>query len=197
MKRLFDFTAAATGLLLLAPLLLSIAVLIRLESRGPALFLQERVGRGGRPFRIHKFRTMVADAPRLGASITVGRDPRITRVGSWLRRYKLDELPQLIDVLIGNMSLVGPRPEVPQFVAAYPPEVRNKVLSVRPGLTDNASLEFIDESSLLAEAADPEREYLERILPKKLRHYIEYVDGRSMTGDLWILFRTLARILWR
>jgi lipopolysaccharide/colanic/teichoic acid biosynthesis glycosyltransferase len=197
MKRTIDLVAAATGLVLLAPLLLVIGLLVKLDSPGPVLFRQERVGRDGRIFRIRKFRTMVADAPRLGGAITVGRDPRVTRIGHWLRRYKLDELPQLIDVLVGDMSLVGPRPEVPRYVAAYPPEARAKVLSVRPGLTDDAALAFIDESAMLAGATDPEREYVEKILPQKLRHYLEYVEHPSVARDLGILCRTLARVVWR
>ena len=194
-KRAFDLLAAASGLAVLAPLLLLIAVTVKLDSPGPVLFRQERVGRNGRIFRIRKFRTMVRDAPRLGGAITVGRDPRITRVGHVLRRYKLDELPQLIDVLLGDMSLVGPRPEVPKYVALYPPGIRERVLSVRPGLTDNASLAYIDENAQLAGAADPEREYVEKILPEKLRLYVEYVDNRSLALDLSIIGRTAARII--
>ena len=194
-KRAFDLLASASGLVMLAPLLLLIAVAVKLDSRGPVLFRQERVGRNGRIFRIRKFRTMVRDAPRLGGAITVGRDPRITRVGHVLRRYKLDELPQLIDVLLGDMSLVGPRPEVPKYVALYPPGIRERVLSVRPGLTDNASLAYIDENAQLAGAADPEREYVEKILPEKLRLYVEYVDNRSLALDLSIIGRTAARII--
>jgi len=194
-KRAFDLLASASGLVMLAPLLLLIAVAVKLDSRGPVLFRQERVGRNGRIFRIRKFRTMVRDAPRLGGAITVGRDPRITRVGHALRRYKLDELPQLIDVLLGDMSLVGPRPEVPKYVALYPPGIRERVLSVRPGLTDNASLAYIDENAQLAGAADPEREYVEKILPEKLRLYVEYVDNRSLALDLSIIGRTAARII--
>jgi len=194
-KRAFDLLASASGLVVLAPLLLLIAVAVKLDSPGPVLFRQERVGRNGRIFRIRKFRTMVRDAPRLGGAITVGRDPRITRVGHVLRRYKLDELPQLIDVLLGDMSLVGPRPEVPKYVALYPPGIRERVLSVRPGLTDNASLAYIDENAQLAGAADPEREYVEKILPEKLRLYVEYVDNRSLALDLSIIGRTAARII--
>jgi len=196
-KRAFDLLVAAAGLVLVAPLLTLIAIAVKLDSGGPVLFRQERVGRHGEIFRIRKFRSMVQDAPRLGASITVGRDPRITRVGHWLRRYKLDELPQLIDVLVGDMSLVGPRPEVPRYVALYPPEVRERVLSVRPGITDNASLAFIDENAQLAGAADPEKEYTERILPQKLRLYLDYVENQSFARDLAILGRTAARIVLR
>lgn len=196
-KRTFDLLAASIGLVLIAPLLLLIAIAVKRDSPGPVLFRQERVGRHGDTFRIRKFRTMVQDAPRLGGAITVGRDPRITRVGHWLRRYKLDELPQLIDVLVGDMSLVGPRPEVPRYVALYPPGIRERVLSVRPGITDNASLAFIDENARLAGAEDPEREYIEKILPHKLSLYLDYVDNPSFGRDLSILFRTAVRIILR
>jgi lipopolysaccharide/colanic/teichoic acid biosynthesis glycosyltransferase len=195
LKRLFDLTGALLALALLWPLLLGIALAVRLDSPGPALFRQERVGRHGRPFRIHKFRTMAADAPARGLPLTVGADPRITRVGAWLRRTRLDELPQFIDVLRGDMSLVGPRPEVPRYVARYPQALRERVLAVRPGLTDPASLQFIDEAALLAAAADPEREYVEVILPRKLRLAAEYAERASLASDLAVLWRTLVR-LW-
>jgi lipopolysaccharide/colanic/teichoic acid biosynthesis glycosyltransferase len=194
-KRAFDLVCAALGLVLLAPLLLGIALWIKLDSRGPVFFRQQRVGRGGVPFCIHKFRTMVADAPALGAPITVGADPRITRAGRFLRRAKLDELPQLIDVLVGTMSLVGPRPELPRYVALYPAELRDKVLSVRPGITDPASIEYRDEAALLARAADPERAYVEQVLPAKLRCSVRYVEQRSMRGDMRLIGATLSA-LW-
>jgi lipopolysaccharide/colanic/teichoic acid biosynthesis glycosyltransferase len=192
-KRLFDLIAAAFGLVLLSPLLLSLALLVRLDSPGPALFRQERVGRYGRPFRIHKFRTMRADAA--GLALTVGADPRITRVGAWLRRSRLDELPQLIDVLQGRMSLVGPRPEVPRYVAHYPPALRERALAVRPGITDPSSLQFLDEARRLAAAADPEQEYVDHILPLKLRLAADYADRATLATDLAVLWRTL-RVLW-
>ena len=194
-KRVFDFVAALTGLVLLAPLLVLVAVWIRLDSPGPVFFRQERVGRGGVPFRIHKFRTMRVAAGPAGPPLTVGADPRITRAGAFLRRTKIDELAQLIDVLRGDMSIVGPRPELPQFVAAYPPTLRAKVLSVRPGLTDPASLQFRDESTLLARAADPEREYRDVVLPAKLRLAADYVDTATLAGDLRLIASTL-RALW-
>jgi lipopolysaccharide/colanic/teichoic acid biosynthesis glycosyltransferase len=194
-KRMFDVVAALAGLVLLSPLFVAFAVWIRLDSPGPVFFRQERVGRGGVPFRIHKFRSMRVGADASGPTLTVGNDPRITRAGAFLRRSKLDELPQLIDVLRGDMSLVGPRPEVPQFVAAYPPEIRAKVLSVRPGITDPASLQFRDESTLLARAADPEREYRDVVLPAKLRLAADYVDNASLGGDLRLIASTL-RALW-
>jgi lipopolysaccharide/colanic/teichoic acid biosynthesis glycosyltransferase len=194
-KRVFDVAAALVGLVLLAPLFIAVAVWIRLDSPGPVFFRQERVGRGGLPFRIHKFRTMRVAAGSPGPALTVGADPRITRAGAFLRRTKLDELPQLIDVLRGDMSIVGPRPELPQFVAAYPPELRAKVLSVRPGITDPASLQFRDESTLLARAADPEREYRDVVLPAKLRLAADYVDKATLAGDLRLIASTL-RALW-
>jgi lipopolysaccharide/colanic/teichoic acid biosynthesis glycosyltransferase len=194
-KRVFDLLGAAVALVLLAPLLAAIALWIKLDSPGPVLFRQQRVGRHGRPFAIRKFRTMVADAPRRGPQLTIGDDPRITRAGAFLRRAKLDELPQLIDVLAGHMSLVGPRPEVPSYVAQYPAELRDKVLAVRPGITDPVSLEFADESELLARAADPEREYVEVLLPKKLRAAAAYAEHANLATDLRVIGGTL-RVLW-
>jgi lipopolysaccharide/colanic/teichoic acid biosynthesis glycosyltransferase len=193
-KRLFDVLAATCGLLLLAPVLLAIALWVRLDSPGPALFRQRRVGRHGRQFDIYKFRTM-ADRPDDGRQLTVGRDPRITRAGRFLRRTKLDELPQLLNVLEGTMSLVGPRPEVPRYVDRYPPAVRQTVLSVTPGITDLAAILFKDENDILGRAQDPERAYVETILPVKLEYYQRYVHERSFWLDLRILFRTLAAIL--
>ena len=198
-KRLFDLICAGAGLLLLSPLLLGIALWIKLDSAGPVFFRQQRVGRFGVPFRIHKFRTMqddaTADARALGPQITVGADPRITRAGRFLRAAKLDELPQLLDVLAGTMSLVGPRPEVPRYVAMYPAALRDKVLSVRPGITDPASIEYRDESALLAAAADPERMYVEQVMPAKLRRAVRYVDERSLLGDVRVIAATV-RALW-
>jgi lipopolysaccharide/colanic/teichoic acid biosynthesis glycosyltransferase len=194
-KRLFDVIVAALGLLLLSPLLIAIALWIKLDSPGPVFFRQERVGRGGVLFRIHKFRSMRADAPLAGPQLTVGADPRITRAGQLLRRTKLDELPQLIDVLAGSMSLVGPRPEVPRYVALYPAALRDKVLSVRPGITDPASIEYRDESALLARATDPERVYIEQIMPAKLRCAASYVDRMSLANDVRLIGATL-RSLW-
>ena len=195
-KRLFDLLGAAVGLLLLSPLLLVLALVIKLDSPGPVFFRQQRVGRFGQPFLIHKFRTMVADAPQRGLAITVGADPRITKCGAWLRRTRLDELPQLIDVLRGDMSLVGPRPEVPRYVQHYPPGLRERALAVRPGITDPSSLAFIDEAELLAQAADPERDYVELILPRKLQCAADYADQASLWTDLRVIARTL-RVLVR
>ncbi len=198
LKRLFDVLASGLGLLLLAPWLLALAIAIKLDSPGPVFFRQVRVGRHGVEFRIHKFRTMThrdAGAEAATAQLTVGADPRITRVGALLRRTKLDELAQLIDVFVGRMSLVGPRPEVPRYVALYPPVLRDKVLSVRPGITDPASLAFRDESARLARAADPEREYVEVVMPAKLQLSARYVDEASFIGDLRLIAATL-RALW-
>lgn len=195
-KRLLDLGLAAVGLVLLWPLFLVIAVWIKLDSPGPVFFRQERVGRHGKPFRIHKFRTMV-DGPTPSAMlITVGDDNRITRAGAFLRRSKLDELPQLIDVVRGEMSVVGPRPEVPRYVAIYPPELRQKVLSVRPGITDIASIEFRRESEILAQSSDPEQEYRDVVLPAKLALAARYVDQASIATDLQLIARTLKSLIF-
>jgi len=193
-KRLFDVLAAGAGLLVLAPLLLAVALWIKLDSPGPVLFRQIRVGRHGVPFDIYKFRTM-ANRPDAGRQLTVGLDPRVTRAGRFLRHYKLDELPQLLNVLEGTMSLVGPRPEVPRYVECYPPAARSAVLSVRPGITDLAAIQYKDESAILGQACDPERAYVETILPVKLEYYQRYVRERSFWLDLRIIFRTLAAIV--
>jgi lipopolysaccharide/colanic/teichoic acid biosynthesis glycosyltransferase len=193
-KRAFDVVAAAFGLVLLAPLFVAIALWIKLDSPGPVFYRQQRVGRGGVLFNIFKFRTMyvrAADARQL----TIGRDPRITRSGHFLRHYKVDELPQLLNVLQGSMSLVGPRPEVPRYVACYPPQVRAQVLSVAPGITDWASILYKEESTILGQASDPERAYVETILPTKLDYYLRYVRERSFWLDLRIIWRTLLAIL--
>jgi lipopolysaccharide/colanic/teichoic acid biosynthesis glycosyltransferase len=194
-KRLFDWLSSGIGLLVLSPVFVTLALWIKLDSPGPVFFRQERVGQGGRLFRIHKFRTMVTDAERLGLQITVGADARVTRVGQWLRKYKLDELPQLLDVWLGQMSLVGPRPEVPRYVACYPADVRDVVLSVRPGITDRASIEYKDENEVLGRAADPHHAYVNEVLPIKLRYYQDYAKNRSFVGDLLIIFSTLRAIV--
>ena len=194
-KRLFDMAFSLLALLLLCPLLLAVALWVRLDSPGPVFFRQQRVGRRGQLFDIYKFRTMHTGAEAMGPQITVGEDARITRAGAWLRRSKVDELPQFINVLRGDMSVVGPRPEVPRYVAQYPADVRDSVLSVRPGITDLASIEFRDESALLARSSDPERTYVEQILPAKLRHAQEYVRTRSLWLDLRIIARTVLAVL--
>ena len=192
-KRLFDLVVAALGLLVLAPVLLTLGLWVALDSAGPVFFRQQRVGRAGRLFDIYKFRTMRAAAD--GPAITVGADARITRAGRWLRRTKADELPQLLNVLRGDMSLVGPRPEVPQYVALYPASLRDLVLSVRPGITDRASIEYRDESTLLGQSSDPERTYVEQILPVKLRYAAEYAQSHTLWGDVKIIARTVS-VLW-
>lgn len=193
LKRAFDVAASAAGLVLTAPVLAATAVAVRTSSPGPVLFRQERVGRGGRPFRIHKFRTMRVDHD--GVAVSGTGDPRVTRVGAVLRRTKLDELPQLFDVLRGEMSLVGPRPEVPQYVAQWPADLRPVILSVRPGITDPASIEFRNEADELAAVPDPERHYVEHILPRKAQAYARYVRQQSFVGDLALLGRTLKTVV--
>jgi lipopolysaccharide/colanic/teichoic acid biosynthesis glycosyltransferase len=197
LKRAFDVVTSLAGLVLLSPVFAIFALAIRLESPGPAFFLQERIGYRGRPFRIIKFRTMRRNAPAEGPQITVGADPRITRVGSLLRRSKLDELPQLVNVLKGEMSLVGPRPEVPAFMERYPPEQKAVILSVRPGITDFAAIEFSEEAEILARATDPEAAYVNEVMPRKFVLYKRYVEERSMCVDLKLIGRTLARIAGR
>ncbi len=194
-KRLFDVVLAGFALIVLSPLMLAIAVWIKFDSPGSVFFRQERVGRHGVVFRIHKFRTMRQEGEGQGSQLTIGSDPRITRAGAWLRRTKLDELPQLVDVLSGRMSLVGPRPEVPRYVSLYPKALRTKVLSVRPGITDLASIEYRDESALLAKSSDPEREYVEVVMPAKLRAAARYVDEMSLATDVRVLGATVYA-LW-
>ncbi|WP_130482330.1 sugar transferase [Sphaerotilus mobilis] len=196
-KRAFDLSVASIALLLLSPLLLGVAIAVRLDSPGPVFYRQQRVGRGGRIFRIHKFRTM-AHAPQGGGPLlTVGEDRRITRIGRFLRHSKWDELAQLIDVWRGDMSIVGPRPEVPRYVAHYPEALRTQVLSVKPGITDDCSLDFRDESDWLARSADPERTYVDEILPIKLALQARYVADASLLTDVRIVARTAAVLLGR
>lgn len=196
-KRLFDWVVSGLALLVLSPVFLAIALAVKVDSSGPVFFRQQRVGRFGHPFSIHKFRTMVTDAEARGIQITVGADPRVTSVGRVLRRYKLDELPQLIDVFAGTMSLVGPRPEVPRYVEYYPVDVRDLVLSVRPGITDRASIEFRNENDILGRAADPHEAYVSEILPVKLGYYCEYVRTRTFGGDLKIILQTMYAVVIR
>lgn len=193
-KRTFDIVSSGIGLILLCPLLLIVALLVKLTSKGPVFFRQERMGRNFKPFRINKFRSMVPDAPQRGAQITAGRDPRITRVGAILRATKIDELPQLLNVLVGDMSVVGPRPEVPRYVEVYRDRYA-EVLSVRPGITDLASLKYRDESALLGEADDPEALYVNEILPDKIDLAIEYIRTQSFWLDMSVIFRTFWKIV--
>jgi lipopolysaccharide/colanic/teichoic acid biosynthesis glycosyltransferase len=193
-KRVFDVTVSAFALLLLSPLLVLVAVWVKLDSAGAVIFRQERIGRNGIPFSILKFRTMIESKDAHGPQITAATDDRITRSGQWLRKSKVDELPQLINVLFGQMSIVGPRPEVRKYVDLYPELARAKILSVRPGITDNAAIIFRDEAVLLARAADPEHEYIENILPAKISVYEKYVDSHSLAGDVGIIIRTMLRL---
>ncbi len=193
-KRAFDFTAALAALVVLSPLFAALALIIR-AGGGAVFFLQPRVGRAERPFRIIKFRTMVPDADKKGAAVTARDDPRITATGRFLRRTKLDELPQLINVLKGEMSLVGPRPEVPKYVEYWPPESRETVLSVRPGITDYATFTYSDEQAVLAGAKDVESEYVHRILPHKLELCTRYVNDRNFWLDIRILTATLLKMI--
>jgi lipopolysaccharide/colanic/teichoic acid biosynthesis glycosyltransferase len=195
-KRACDVILAVIGLVVCWPLFVVVAALIKLDSRGPILFKQERIGKGFRPFFIYKFRTMVEDAPQRGGSLTVSRDPRITRVGRILRQTKIDELPQLINVLRGDMSFVGPRPEVRRYVDLF---VKNyeTILTVRPGITDLASLKYRDESAILARSDNPEEEYVRRILPDKLRLAKEYVQRCSLGMDMLLILKTLLTLIWK
>ena len=196
-KRLFDLVLATCALALLSPVLLVAALWVKLDSPGPVIFRHERVGWRGRHFSVLKLRTMRAGAPASGAgnsTITVGADERITRAGRVLRKWKVDELPQLVNVFKGDMSLVGPRPEVPGYVALYPPELRDLVQSVRPGLTDLASIAYRHESDLLARAADPQAHYRQVVMPAKLKLCAEYVEQQSLWLDIQILWRTVVAV---
>jgi lipopolysaccharide/colanic/teichoic acid biosynthesis glycosyltransferase len=192
-KRIFDLVCVVPGLIVIMPVWLIVAVLIWLEDRGPVLFMQERIGFRGTPFRMWKFRSMVVHAEKLGKQLTVGRDPRITRVGHFLRQSKLDELPQLVNVLRGEMSLVGPRPEVPRYVALYTTDQR-RVLEVPPGITDPASIRYRDESEVLAQSGDPEQTYVTEIMPDKIRLNLEYAANANVWTDVRVIFGTLKRL---
>jgi len=193
-KRLFDLFFSLSGLLILAPVFSIVAIWIKLDSPGPVLFRQVRVGRFGKLFRIFKFRTMCVNAEEKGRQITVGEDPRITRSGRFLRRNKLDELPQLLNVVKGEMSLVGPRPEVPRYVEFYPERLRSIILSVQPGITDFASIEYKEENALLGQAKDPDRVYITEVMPIKLRYYERYVEERSLCLDAKLIIKTLRAL---
>jgi lipopolysaccharide/colanic/teichoic acid biosynthesis glycosyltransferase len=195
-KRAFDVVVALVGLVCLLPVFLFVAILIKLDSKGPVFFRQERVGRRFRPFWIYKFRTMVRDAPRLGGPITCGDDRRITRIGRVLRRTKIDELPQLINVLRGQMSLVGPRPELQQYVDVFRQDYA-EILEVRPGITDLASLKFRDEATLLGTFQNPEERYVKCILPEKVNLGKVYARSSSLSLDVAVIFKTCAALTWR
>ena len=193
MKRIFDLTASFIGLLILFPFLLVIALFVGLGSRGGVFYRQIRVGRYGKDFRLWKFRTMRPDSDKKGLLTVGGRDPRVTSIGYFLRKYKLDELPQLLNVLSGDMSLVGPRPEVRKYVEMYNAE-QKRVLTVRPGITDYASIEYSNENELLAKSADPERTYIEEVMPAKLKLNMKYIDEKAALKDVKIILKTVGKI---
>ncbi|NMM34900.1 MAG: sugar transferase [Phycicoccus sp.] len=192
-KRGFDLIVSGLVLLVAWPRFLVLAAAVRIDSKGPALFRQERVGLHGEVFRIHKFRSMKVD--HHGGLVSTSGDSRVTRMGRFLRKSKLDELPQVLDVFIGRMSLVGPRPEVPKYVDMWPTDRRQVILSVRPGITDPASIALRNEADELAAAEDPERHYVESLLPRKTAMYVDYVNNRSFSGDLAVIARTLATVI--
>jgi lipopolysaccharide/colanic/teichoic acid biosynthesis glycosyltransferase len=196
MKRIFDLIASGIGLILISPFLLALSILIKREDEGAVFYRGARVGLNGKVFRIFKFRTMVVNADRMGGSSTADDDPRITRIGKKLRKHKLDELPQLMNVFLGDMSLVGPRPEVPHYVNMYTDEEK-AILTVRPGITDWASLWNPDEGAILAGSMDPEKAYMEKIRPEKLRLQLKYVRERSLWVDCKIIGQTILAILLR
>ncbi|NLL31647.1 MAG: sugar transferase [Clostridiales bacterium] len=191
-KRIFDFVASLIGIIIISPILTIVAICIKLDSKGKVLFLQKRVGKNGMPFNIYKFRTMVSDAEKLGKQITIGKDSRITRVGAFLRKYKIDELPQLFNVLKGDMSLVGPRPEVPKYVDLYTEEER-KVLEVRPGITDLASLRYSDENEILGKVENPEEYYINVIMKDKLKLNLEYIEKSNIIFDIYLIIKTIIK----
>ena len=195
LKRCFDFFCSLIGTIFLSPFLFFIAIWIKMDSKGPVLFIQKRVGLHGKTIGVYKFRTMVVDAESKGLKITIGKDPRITKSGQFLRKYKFDELAQLFNVLNGSMSLVGPRPEVQEYIDLYPEDIRQTVLSVKPGITDFASIEFKDENEMLDSSADPNRTYIEDILPIKQQYYLKYVREQSMLLDVKLIFRTIVAVL--
>lgn len=193
-KRLFDVLVSLIMSVLLSPLLLVLALAVKFSSKGPVFYMQERIGKNEKPFRIFKFRTMFLDADKKGLLTVGGRDPRVTPVGYFLRKYKLDELPQLFNVVFGEMSLVGPRPEVKRYVDMYSKE-QLKVLDVKPGITDYASIEYSNENEILGKAADPEKMYIDEIMPAKLRLNLKYVQEKSFFVDLKIIIRTVLKIV--
>jgi lipopolysaccharide/colanic/teichoic acid biosynthesis glycosyltransferase len=196
LERLFDIFFSLFGLILVSLLFLVIAILIKQESPGPVFYRGLRVGKNGKPFRIFKFRTMVLDAEKLGGPSTASDDPRLTKVGKFLKKYQLDELPQLINVLLGEMSLVGPRPEVKMYVDMMSEEERKTILSVRPGMTDLASLWDFHEGEILRGSPDPEKTYQKKIRPEKIRLQLEYVKKRSFLLDLKIIIKTIIKLFY-
>lgn len=194
MKRTFDIIASGLGLIVLSPLFLILAVWIKTDSKGPVFYRQTRVGKGNKDFRLFKFRSMRPDSDKLGLITVGGHDPRVTRSGYYIRKYKLDEFPQLINVFIGDMSLVGPRPEVRKYVNLYTPE-QMKVLNVRPGVTSFASIRYRNENEILASSSEPERTYIEQILPDKLAIDLEYVEKADFLTDIALIFNTFKTII--
>ena len=194
MIRFFDFILSLVGLVVLAPIFIVLAIWIKIDSKGPVFYKQVRVGQNGIDFGLFKFRSMVVDADKKGLITVGGRDPRITRSGYFIRKYKLDELPQLINVLVGDMSLVGPRPEVKKYVELYTDE-QQKVLSVKPGITDYASIEYMDENEILGKSTDPEKTYIEEIMPEKIKYNMKYIKNRSLIEYFKIIFLTVLKII--
>ena len=194
MIRFFDFILSLVGLVVLAPIFIVLAIWIKTDSKGPVFYKQVRVGQNGIDFGLFKFRTMVVDADKKGLITVGGRDPRITRSGYFIRKYKLDELPQLINVLVGDMSLVGPRPEVRKYVDLYTDE-QQKVLSVKPGITDYASIEYMDENEILGKSSDPEKTYIEEIMPEKIKYNMKYISNKSLFEYFKIILLTVLKIV--
>ena len=194
MIRFFDFILSLVGLVVLAPIFIVLAIWIKIDSKGPVFYKQVRVGQNGIDFGLFKFRSMVVDADKKGLITVGGRDPRITRSGYFIRKYKLDELPQLINVLVGDMSLVGPRPEVRKYVDLYTDE-QQKVLSVKPGITDYASIEYMDENEILGKSSDPEKTYIEEIIPEKIKYNMKYILNKNISEYFKIIFLTLLKIV--
>ena len=193
-KRLFDMVASFLGLVILSPIFIIVSICIKIDSKGPVFFKQKRVGKDGQPFMIYKFRTMVTDAEKLGKQITVGDDNRITKVGKFIRKCKLDEIPQLINVLKGEMSLVGPRPEVPRYVELYD-DYQFQVLLVRPGITDYASIEYRNENEILGESSNPEETYINEIMPTKIELNMKYLKNISLSEDFKLIIKTILAIV--
>lgn len=194
MIRFFDFILSLVGLVVLAPIFIVLAIWIKIDSKGPVFYKQVRVGQNGIDFGLFKFRSMVVDADKKGLITVGGRDPRITRSGYFIRKYKLDELPQLINVLLGDMSLVGPRPEVRKYVELYTDE-QQRVLSVKPGITDYASIEYMDENEILGKSNDPEKTYIEEIMPEKIKYNMKYIQNKNVSEYFKVIFLTLLKIV--
>ena len=194
MIRFFDFILSLVGLVVLAPIFIVLAIWIKIDSQGPVFYKQVRVGQNGIDFGLFKFRSMVVDADKKGLITVGGRDPRITRSGYFIRKYKLDELPQLINVLLGDMSLVGPRPEVRKYVELYTDE-QQKVLSVKPGITDYASIEYMDENEILGKSNDPEKTYIEEIMPEKIKYNMKYINNKNLFEYFKIILLTVLKIV--